>query len=68
MVDLVVLAGGVASTGGLADQVANELGTSAVVANPFANMEVAPGVDVLALNADAPAMMIACGLALRSFD
>ena len=68
MVDLVVLAGGVASTGGLADQVANELGTSAVVVNPFANMEVAPGVDVLALNADAPAMMIACGLALRSFD
>ncbi|WP_372778431.1 pilus assembly protein PilM [Litorivivens sp.] len=68
MVDLVVLAGGVASTSGLADQVANELGTSAVVANPFANMEVAPGVDVLALNADAPAMMIACGLALRSFD
>lgn len=68
MVDLVVLAGGVASTSGLADQVANEMGASAVVANPFANMEVAPGVDVLALNADAPAMMIACGLALRSFD
>lgn len=68
MVDLVVLAGGVASTSGLADQVANELGTSAVVANPFANMEVAPGVDVLALNSDTPAMMIACGLALRSFD
>ena len=68
MVDLVVLAGGVASTSGLADQVANELGTSAVVANPFANMELAPGVDVLALNSDAPAMMIACGLALRSFD
>ncbi|MBB3047771.1 type IV pilus assembly protein PilM [Litorivivens lipolytica] len=68
MVDLVVLAGGVASTTGLADRVAEETGTSTVVANPFANMEVAPGVDVLALNADAPSMMIACGLALRSFD
>lgn len=68
MVDLIVLAGGVASTTGLADRVSEEIGTAAVVANPFANMEVAPGVDVLALNSDAPAMMIACGLALRSFD
>ncbi len=68
MVDLVVLAGGVASTSGLAEKVSEEIGTTAVVANPFANMEVAPGVDVLALNSDAPAMMIACGLALRSFD
>lgn len=68
MVDLLVLAGGVASTTGLADRVSDEIGTTTVVANPFANMEVAPGVDVLALNSDAPAMMIACGLALRSFD
>lgn len=68
MVDLIVLAGGVASTTGLADRVSGEIGTATAVANPFANMEVAPGVDVLALNSDAPAMMIACGLALRSFD
>ncbi len=68
MVDLIVLAGGVASTAGLADRVSEAIGTTTAVANPFANMEVAPGVDVLALNSDAPAMMIACGLALRSFD
>lgn len=68
LVDLIVLAGGVASTTGLVEQVEEEIGTTTVIANPFANMEVAPSVDVLALNSDAPAMMIACGLALRSFD
>lgn len=67
-VDLVVLAGGVAAMSGLAEMVSEAAGTRAAVANPFANMEVASGVDALALSDDAPALMIACGLALRSFD
>jgi len=39
-----------------------------LTANPFANMSVASKVNAVALGNDAPAMMIACGLAMRSFD
>ncbi|MDH4042492.1 MAG: pilus assembly protein PilM [Gammaproteobacteria bacterium] len=67
-VDYIILAGGVASMEGLADLVQEKLGTPATVANPFANMSVSPKVNAVALSSDAPAMMIACGLALRSFN
>lgn len=66
-VDYIVLAGGVASMTGLGDLVQDKLGTPTVVANPFANMTIAPKVNAMALSNDAPALMIACGLALRSF-
>lgn len=67
-VDHIVLAGGVASMPGLAELVQDKLGTATTLANPFANMTVASRVDAMALSNDAPALMIACGLALRSFD
>lgn len=67
-VDCVVLAGGVAAMDGLEPLVATRLGCQAIVANPFADMSISPRVNAVALNSDAPAMMIACGLALRSFD
>jgi type IV pilus assembly protein PilM len=67
-VDHIVLAGGVASMPGLAALVQEKLGTPTSVANPFANMTVASRVNAAALSNDAPALMIACGLALRSFD
>jgi type IV pilus assembly protein PilM len=38
------------------------------VANPFVEMTLSAKVNAAALASDAPAMMIACGLALRSFD
>jgi len=66
-VDYIVLAGGVASMDGLGELVQEKLGTPAAVANPFANMSVASKVDSVALSNDAPALMIATGLALRSF-
>jgi type IV pilus assembly protein PilM len=67
-VDAIVLAGGTSSIEGLAEMVEAKLGTRTVIANPFVNMSVASKVQVDALSNDAPAMMIACGLALRSFD
>ena len=67
-VSLVVLAGGVSAMDGLADIVAQKLDTPTIVANPFAQMGVSGKVDTEALAKDAPALMIACGLALRSFD
>ncbi|MFV0476744.1 MAG: pilus assembly protein PilM [Parahaliea sp.] len=67
-VDHIILAGGVASMDGLADVVQEKLGTPASLANPFADMAISSRVNAVALNNDAPAMMISCGLALRSFD
>ena len=67
-VDHIILAGGVASMEGLAELVQEKLGTPATVANPFAEMSISSRVNAVALSSDAPAMMIACGLALRSFD
>ena len=67
-VDYIILAGGVASMEGLPELVREKLGTPATVANPFADMTISSRVNAVALSSDAPAMMIACGLALRSFD
>lgn len=67
-VDHIILAGGTSSIDGLADMVAAKLGTPTTIANPFVNMTLSSKVNEGNLTADAPAMMIACGLALRSFD
>jgi len=67
-VDHIILAGGVSSMEGLERLVQEKLGTPTSVANPFAQMSISSRVNAVALSSDAPAMMIACGLALRSFD
>ena len=67
-VDHIFLAGGVAAMDGLSGLVAERIGSPVSVANPFAEMTIGTRVNAVALNSDAPAMMIACGLALRSFD
>ena len=67
-VDYIVLAGGTASIDGLGEMIENKLGTPTIIANPFAEMSLAPKVNREAITGDAPAMMIACGLAMRSFD
>ena len=67
-VDQILLAGGTASVSGLDRLIEQQLGTPTLVANPFAEMTLNSKVNAAALTSDAPAMMIACGLALRSFD
>ncbi|WP_433767968.1 pilus assembly protein PilM [Pseudomonas putida] len=67
-VDHIVLAGGTASVSGLDRLIEQQLGTPTLVANPFADMTLNTKVNAAALASDAPALMIACGLALRSFD
>lgn len=64
-VDVLVLAGGCSSIPGIADLVESKLGVKTMIANPFANMAVASKIPTHNLTNDAPAMMIACGLALR---
>ncbi|WP_066094247.1 pilus assembly protein PilM [Xanthomonas massiliensis] len=67
-VDQIVLAGGCASIAGLPEMVEEQLGVPTVVANPLAQMTLGQKVQAQALAQDAPALMIATGLALRSFD
>jgi len=66
-VDYIVLAGGTASIDGMAEMIESKLGTPTIIANPFVNMSLASRVDADALANDTPALMIACGLAMRSF-
>jgi type IV pilus assembly protein PilM len=67
-IDLIILAGGTASIPSLASMIEAKLGTRTTVANPFTGMSISSKVDAQALASDAPALMVACGLALRSFD
>lgn len=67
-VDSIILAGGTSSIPGLAEQVQDTLGTQTVVANPFVSMTLSQQVNATWLANDAPSLMIAAGLAMRSFD
>lgn len=67
-VDAMILAGGCSSIPGLDKLVERDLGIPSYVANPFINMALSNRVKPQSLSNDTPAMMIACGLALRSFD
>jgi type IV pilus assembly protein PilM len=67
-VSSIALAGGCASIPGVDKLVESSLGMPAFIANPFKNMSLSPKIKLDDLSNDAPAMMIACGLALRSFD
>jgi type IV pilus assembly protein PilM len=67
-VERLILAGGCASIPGIDRYIEESLGISTLVANPFANMALSPRIKPQSLNNDAPALMTACGLALRSFD
>lgn len=66
--DKLIIAGGAASIPQLADLIQQRLGFPVQIANPFEEMATASGIDRLALERVAPAMMIAVGLALRRFN
>jgi len=67
-IDSIVLAGGCASIPGVDKLVEKNLGVPVYIANPFINMTLSNKIKPQILSDDAPTMMIACGLALRSFD
>lgn len=67
-VDHILLAGGCAMIPGLDDVIATRTQVSTMIMNPFANMALSPRIKPRQLTADAPALMIACGLAMRRFD
>ena len=66
--DYMLLAGGCATLLGLTDAVSRRTNVVVSVANPFSEMSLSPGVKSRQLAADAPALLVACGLAMRRFD
>ncbi len=67
-VDHILLAGGCAAIAGLAALVQEKTQANTLIANPFNHMSINPRLKQQQVIADAPALMIACGLALRRFD
>lgn len=67
-VDHIVLAGGCASIPAVDVAVQERTQVNTIVANPFNAMSFGSRFKSQQLAADAPALMIACGLAMRRFD
>jgi len=67
-VDHVVLAGGCAALPGIDELVSKRAGVATVVANPFASMQASERIRPRQLAQDAPMLLVATGLALRSFE
>ncbi|MEJ5210438.1 MAG: pilus assembly protein PilM [Burkholderiales bacterium] len=67
-VDHILLGGGCAMLPGLDEIVANRTQVSTMIANPFANMALSSRIKPRQLTIDAPALLVACGLAMRRFD
>ena len=67
-VDQIILAGGCALLPGLDELVSKRAGIATVIANPFASMQSSDRIRPRQIAQDAPLLLIACGLALRSFE
>ena len=67
-IDHILLAGGNANIPGLAKLLHQKLGYRVTIANPFLQMGFSPQIDIKKIENDASSLMVACGLALRSFD
>jgi type IV pilus assembly protein PilM len=66
-IDQLFLAGGCALIPGLLDIVASRTKISSAVVSPFKGMQLGPTVRESQLRGEAPAYLVACGLALRRF-
>ncbi|MCK5717303.1 MAG: pilus assembly protein PilM [Thiomargarita sp.] len=64
----ILIAGGCASIPDIVEHVKDKVGGHVMIVNPFSTMSIASRVSNQALMNDAPALMIACGLAQRTFD
>ena len=67
-IDQIYLAGGCAMVPGLVDIVASRTKVSTSVVSPFRGMKLGSSVREKQLRGDAPAYLVACGLAMRRFD
>jgi type IV pilus assembly protein PilM len=66
-IDQICLAGGCALVPGLLDVIASRTKIASTVISPFTGMQLGPSVREQQLRNEAPAYLVACGLALRRF-
>ncbi len=66
-VDYLIVSGGSASIEGVDKLLTDELGIHTIIANPFNEMEIAKTINEEKIAKVAPQLMVATGLALRSF-
>lgn len=67
-VERILFAGGCAAIEGADDVIAQKTGCEVQIANPFAHMAVNSRIRAEVLANDAPSLLIACGLAMRTVD
>lgn len=67
-VDRIFLAGGSSVVPGLVEAVAERTQVQTEILSPFQGMEIAETIREKQLRVDAPALLTACGLAMRRFD
>lgn len=67
-VDHIVLAGGCSAIANVDIVVQDRTQVNTIVANPFSKMSVNPRVKQQQATIDAPALLIACGLAMRGVE
>lgn len=64
-VDCIIVSGVTLLLAGLESAVQSQFNTPTVLANPFVNMKLSKKLDESRLAIDAPALLVACGLAMR---
>lgn len=65
--ETLLLMGGIAALSGIEATVSRELGIKTEVADPFSAMTIDPRINRHKFDLEAPSLVLACGLALRSF-
>jgi len=66
--DQIVICGGCAQIAGVGERIQDRLGIPTLVADPLGDMKLSGRAKSQMVEADATSLMVACGLALRSFD
>lgn len=66
--DQLIICGGCAGIKGVDAHIAERVGIPTVIGNPFGEVKISSKAKAQLAESDASALMIACGLALRSFD
>lgn len=67
-INYILIAGGCAAIPSLDEVITSRTQVSTLVINPFSSMELSSRIMPRQINNDAPSLLIACGLAMRSFD
>jgi type IV pilus assembly protein PilM len=66
--DQILVCGGCANIPGVAELIASKVGIPTEIGDPLGNMKISSRARAQGVQADATALLTACGLALRSFD